>query len=213
MKRSFSLLPVLGIGVVLAIVFFKVYGVVSRPAVPLQVSATIDHFAPGVAIGSTLKDSRKKLSEAHWVQHLGFVGGIDSREFTLVRLAPAADSRRKRNADDGALVESVEMVSVRGDVISNTMVDLGIVFRSGPKDGCIIPATDAMPYRRVQYWTTPSDRGGIAVVTDWTFTPSTSTAGVNVWSMVAWAGPFKGTETLLAKFDSRPCLEVAPPST
>jgi hypothetical protein len=210
MNRSFSLLPVLGIGVVLAIVFFKVYGVFSRPAVPLQVSATIDHFAPGVAIGSTLKESRKKLSEAHWVQHLGFVGGINSHEFTLVRLAPAAESRQKRNADDGALVESVEMVSVRGDVISNTMVDLGIVFRSAPKDGCIIPTTDAMPYRRVQYWTTPSDRGGVALVTDWTFTPSTSTAGVNVWSMVAWAGPFKGTETLLARFDSRSCLEIAP---
>jgi hypothetical protein len=26
--------------------------------------------------------------------------------------------------------------------------------------------------------------------------------------MIAWAGPFKGSETLLAKFDPRPCLQI-----
>jgi len=111
-------------------------------------------------------------------------------------------------SDDRALVESVELVSVRGDAIPNTMLDLGIAFRGSPKDGCIIPGADDMPYRRVQYWTTPGDRGGVALLTDWTFTPSTSTGGVAVWSMVAWAGSFKGSETLFARFDSRPCTEV-----
>ena len=207
------MLPVLGIAVLLAAGFFIIYGRVTRPDVPLQVSATVEHFAPGVAIGSTLKESRKKVFDARWIQDLGFVGEINSPDFALIRLAPPADARHKPNADDRAVVESVELVSVRGGSMPNTMSDLGIVFRTSPKDGCIIPGSDNMPYRRVQYWTTPKDRGGVALVTDWTFTPATSTAGVAVWSMVAWAGPFKGSETLLARFDSRSCLEIAPPST
>jgi hypothetical protein len=204
--RPLFLWPLLGIAA--AVVFFKIYGRFTRPDVPLPVSATVEHFAPGVAIGSTVQASKKQLRDLRWVQHLGFVGVLDSREFALVRLTPAADARLKVYGDDRALVESVELVSVRGDAMPNTMADLGIVFRASPKDGCIIPGTDNMPYRRVQYWTTPGNRGGVALVTDWTFTPSTSTGGVAVWSMVAWAGPFKGSETLLARFDSRSCPEI-----
>jgi len=209
-NRPFFALPAfaIAIAIALAVVFFKIYGHFTRPAVPLPVSATVDHFAPGVAIGSTMQASKKKLDDVHWIQHLGYVGALRGRDFALIRLAPAADARHKVRGDERALVESVELVSVKGDRLPTTMSDLGIVFRSSPKDGCIIPGREDMPYRRVQYWTTPSDHGGVALVTDWTFTPQTSTAGVAVWSMVAWAGPFKGTETLLAKFDSRSCLEI-----
>jgi hypothetical protein len=202
----FLLVIVVAIAVVVA--FFKIYGRITRPDVPIQVSATVENFAPGVAIGSSVKASKKKLGDVRWIHHLGFVGVLDRHDFALIRLAPAADARHKVYGDDRALVESVELVSLSGDAIPTTMVDLGIVFRGSPKDGCMIPGTDDMPYRRVQYWTTPSDRGGVAMVTDWTFTPSTSTAGVNVWSMIAWSGPFKGSETLLAKFDSRSCLQI-----
>jgi hypothetical protein len=208
MKRPFFMLPVLGIAAALAFGFFKIYGLFTRPDVPLQVSATIDHFAPGVAIGKTMSESRKKVYDARWVQHLGYVGELDSPEFALIRLAPAGDARHKPRADDRALVESVEFVSVRGDAQPKTMLDMGIVFRSSPKDGCIIPSTDDMPYRRVQYWTTKTDRGGVALITDWTFTSQTSTAGIAVWSMVAWAGPFKGSQSLLAHFDPRSCLAL-----
>ncbi|HMG11677.1 MAG TPA: hypothetical protein VK571_00745 [Gemmatimonadaceae bacterium] len=201
-------LLVIVVAIAVAVAFFKIYGRVTRPDVPLQVSATVENFAPGVAIGSSVKASKAKLGDVRWIQHLGFVGVLDRHDFALIRLAPAAAARHKVYGDDRALVESVELVSLSGDAISTTMVDLGIVFRGSPKDGCIIPGTDDMPYRRVQYWTTPSDRGGVAMVTDWTFTPSTSTAGVNVWSMIAWAGPFKGSETLLAKFDARSCLQI-----
>jgi hypothetical protein len=204
--RPLFLWPLLGIAA--AVVFFKIYGRFTRPDVPLPVSATVEHFAPGVAIGSTVKASKKNLRDLRWVQHLGFVGVPDSSAFALIRLAPAADARHKLYSDDRALVESVELVSVKGHAIPDTMLDLGIAFRGNPKDGCIIPGTDDMPYRRVQYWTTPGDRGGVALITDWTFTPATSTAGVDVWSMVVWAGPFKGSETLLARFDSRPCPEI-----
>jgi hypothetical protein len=196
------------VAIAVAVAFFKIYGRFTRPDVPLQVSATVENFAPGVAIGSSVKASKKKLSDVRWIQHLGFVGVQDRHDFALIRLATTADEQHKIYGDDRALVESVELVSLSGDAISNVMVDLGIVFRGGPKDGCIIPGTDDMPHRRVQYWTTKSDRGGVAMVTDWTFTPSTSTAGVNVWSMIAWAGPFKGSKTLLAKFDPRSCLEI-----
>ena len=202
------MLPVLAIAIGAAVIFFKIYGHFTRPDVPLPVSATIEHFAPGVAIGSTLAASKKKVFDPRWIQELGFVGEVNSREFSLIRLAPGGEARHKARGNDGALVESVELVSVKGDAFPNTMADLGIVFRSSPKDGCIIPSTEDMPYRRVQYWTTLSDHGGVALVSDWTFTPSTSTAGVAVWSMVAWAGPFKGSETLLAKFDARSCMDI-----
>src|SRR4051812_10467320 len=78
MKRPFFMLPVLGIAAALAFGFFKIYGLFTRPDVPLQVSATIDHFAPGVAIGKTMQESRKKVYDARWVQHLGYVGEINS---------------------------------------------------------------------------------------------------------------------------------------
>ena len=208
MKRPFFMLPVLGIAAALAFGFFKIYGLFTRPDVPLQVSATISHFAPGVAIGKTMSESRKKVYDARWVQHLGYVGEINSYEFALIRLAAAGKARHKPFADDRALVESVEFVSVNGGAEAKTMLDVGTVFRSSPKDGCIIPSRDDMPYRRVQYWTTKADRGGVALISDWTFTSETSTAGIAVWSMVAWAGPFKGSESLLAHFDSRPCRDI-----
>ena len=207
MKRSF-ILPIVAIAVVVVVVFFKIYGRVTRPDVPLQVSATIDHFAPGVAIGTTLGESRKKLYDMRWMQHVGWVGEINSNEFAVIRLAPGVEAREKERADDRAILESVEFISAKGEAFANTMSDLGIVFRSSPKDGCIIPRLEGMPHRRVQYWTTPQDRGGVALVSDWTFTPETSTAGVAVWSMIAWAGPFKGSETLLAQFDPRSCLSI-----
>jgi hypothetical protein len=208
--RPFFLLPTLGIAIAIGMVFFKIYGPLARPEVPLPVSATVEHFAPGIAIGSTMKESTKKLRAIRWTQHVGFVGalGDGGGDFTQARLFPAIEARRKPIGDDDARVEAVELVSVRSSVIPTVMFDLGVVFRSNPKDGCIVPSTDEMPYRQVQYWTTRNDRGGVALITDWTFKSTSSTAGVVVWSMLAWAGPFQGSKTLLARFDPRSCLDI-----
>jgi hypothetical protein len=59
----------------------------------------------------------------------------------------------------------------------------------------------------VQYWVTRRDLGGVAVITRWGGDTATS-GGVNTWSLVAWAGPFKGSETLTAPFDPHACSET-----
>jgi hypothetical protein len=207
--RQFLFFTAIGLAIVIAFIFFRIYGPLAGPEVPLPVSATVEHFAPGIAIGSTMKESTKKLRGIRWMQHVGFIGAIDGK-FTQARLFPSLEARRKPIGDDDARVEAVELVSVRGSGIPTTMSDLGIVFRASPKDGCIVPSTDEMPYRRVQYWISPNDRGGVALITDWTFKPASSTAGVAVWSMLAWSGPFQGSKTLLAQFDPRSCVVVAP---
>ena len=85
-------LLVIIVAIAVSVAFFKIYGRFTRPDVPLQVSATVENFAPGVAIGSSVKASKKKLSDVRWIQHLGFVGVQDRHDFALIRLATTARS-------------------------------------------------------------------------------------------------------------------------
>src|SRR6266513_681241 len=96
------LFPVLGVAIVIAVVFFTIYGPAARPDVPLPVSATIDHFAPGIAIGSTMKESTSKLRGVRWTQHVGYVGALDGGDFIQARLFAPIEDRRKPIGDDDA---------------------------------------------------------------------------------------------------------------
>jgi hypothetical protein len=208
-QRPFLMFFIIAIAASMAIVFFRVYGRLNKSVVPLPISATIDHFAPGLAIGQTVKENTGKLLEARWVRGYGYVGGLPADSgFTHARLLLGPGDREKADANDDAPVEAIELVSTRSDALTQVMIDLGIVFRRAPKDGCIIPISEEMPYRRVQYWTTRNDLGGVALVTDWTFKKATTTGGVVVWSMMTWKGPFQGSKTLVAKFDPRSCFDV-----
>ena len=208
-SRPFFFFPVLAIAVVVAILFFKVYGTVSRPDVPLPVSATIDHFSPGLAVAKPAKESLRALIGARWVRDVGYVGAISGDRFAQARLYVESGERSRATGRDRAVVEAVELVSVSGKDMAGVMSDLGIAFRGVPKDGCLVPADDAMPYRRVQYWTTRADRGGVAILSEWsTKDRATPGQGVAVWSLYAWAGPFQGTRTLRARFDPRTCLDL-----
>src|SRR5205823_3767173 len=94
------LFPVLGVAIVIAVVFFTIYGPAARPDVPLPVSATIDHFAPGIAIGSTMKESAGTLRGVAWTQHVGYVGALDGGDFIQARLFAPIEDRRKLIGDD-----------------------------------------------------------------------------------------------------------------
>jgi len=68
--------PVIGIVLIIAVVFFVVRKRTHRVDVPLQVSETVSHFAPGVAIGSSVKQSTGKLAGVQWVPRVGYVGSL-----------------------------------------------------------------------------------------------------------------------------------------
>src|SRR6185503_4247570 len=144
------------------------------------------------------------------VRNAGFVGAMmNDRGFTHARVIPSPDERAKPVGDTKARVAAVELVAERSDSIAPVMFDLGIAFRGSPKDGCIMPSADGMPHRRVQYWVTPQDKGGVALLTDWTLGETTAPSQVVVWSILLWSGRFEGGKTLMANFDPRSCMEVA----
>src|SRR6185503_14622027 len=111
----------------------------SEPEAPLPVSATITHFAPGMAIGSTVEENARVLRRATWVRNAGFTGPLlNDRGFTHARLILSPDERSKPTGDMKARVAGVELVAERSDSITGVMFDLGIAFRGSPKDGCIM---------------------------------------------------------------------------
>ncbi|MDB4906568.1 MAG: hypothetical protein JWO05_1352 [Gemmatimonadetes bacterium] len=208
--RPFSL-PALGIGIACAIGFFRVYGYFTRPEVPRPIAATVEHYAPGVAIGTSVRRSTKRLTGMRYVRYVGFVGTLPRNNdgFGQVRLLLSPTDRAKPIGDEDARVDAVEVVGNSGSDQAMVMTDLAMLFRGMPKDGCIAPATEETPYRRVQYWTTANNRGGVALITDW-ITPGNPGAGngVAVWSLLAWSGAFDGSKTLRAGFDPRSCQAV-----
>src|SRR5256885_8734837 len=146
--RPLFLFPALAIAVVIAIAFFKIYGRATRPPAPVPVSATVDHFAPGVAIGSTVKASSAQLRGVSWVPKVGFVGTLPPNlQFAQVRLYVSPEERAKAVGTEDAEVESVELVSAKSEEMSRVMSDLTIVFRTAPKDGCITPVYEDAPVR------------------------------------------------------------------
>src|SRR5215471_2319099 len=55
---KFLSIPAMVFGVALAILFFNVYGAMSRPSVPLPVAVVVGQFAPGVEIGARVTEAR-----------------------------------------------------------------------------------------------------------------------------------------------------------
>jgi hypothetical protein len=203
-----SVLPALALGVVLAIVFFKVYGFLSRPDVPAQVASALAHFSPGVAIGRPAGPSVDSIADAQWVPNVGYVGTLNGTSpFVHARLFVSVPERSRPTGDRDAIVEGVELVSTTSDALPNMMLAVATRFRGQPVDGCIVPASEDAPHRRVQYWSTAKDRGGIAILNDWTSAGPRGSTTV-FWSMMLWSGPFRGSNTLLANYDPRTCMDI-----
>ena len=181
----------------------------TKPEVPLAVAATLEHFAPGIAIGSTVAENSRSLRTVRWTPNAGHVGPLKSdRGFTQARLLVDPKDMGRPNGDDKSRVWAVELIAERSDSIPNVMIDLGIAFRGSPKDGCILPSVDGMPPRRVQYWSTRNDQGGVALITDWGEGKHKGPSKVVVWSIFAWSGPFQGSSTLYSNYDPRMCFHL-----
>jgi len=207
-KRPFFMIPVMLTAVALAVVFFQVRKRFAAPAVPIQVAATIGHFAPGVGIGSSMKDASTAFADVRWVPQVGYVGRVKEGPFVQVRLYPDAETRKKPSGDLKSRVQQVEFLSTSNLGMGRVFSDLARVFRNGdPLEGCITSVSVQFPARRsVMYWVTKSDQGGVALIYDLDARVDNKPAPL-VWSMIAWSGPFQGSPQLHAAFVKRRCTD------
>jgi hypothetical protein len=170
-----------------------------------NVRLAIGNFGGGLALNVPLSENAAHASSLEWVQHVGLVGRAQgSGFFEQVRLYPDAEARAKPAIDSSALVRVIELVSATSANLQT--IELGLMgqFRGAPKQGCIVPAGADTPYRDVRYWAAPDSAGGIAILQDWDYKPAAPTEQV-LFSVLAWSGPFRGTETLMSPFDPRAC--------
>src|SRR3954462_8329383 len=106
--RSFFF-PAVGIGVFLSIVFFKVYGPLTRPGVPRPVSSAISSFVPGVEIGKPVKEI-KGMPSPYWVPHLGYVSDVARADLVQARYLMPPELRANDLGDPHSPVDAVELV-------------------------------------------------------------------------------------------------------
>ena len=213
--------PAFIVGTGLAIGFFKIYGVVTRPDVPTPIAVIVGQFAPGVEIGAKVSEASRVVANMTYVPHLGFVGIPREREtnlpndgkvrFAQVRLLVDEDARLKLKLDPRkARIEAVEVVSVEDGAAREIGNALQYAFRRGPSIGCLTAATDDAGYRQVMVWTTPSLRGGIALISDAGEKGSPRYPGLMITSVIAFTGKFDGGRTLRGIYSDGACDTPTP---
>ena len=203
--------PAVAIGIGLAIGFFKIYGRLTRPAVPYPVAASVQSIVPKIVIGEPARTSAAALQAPRWIAHLGFVGHVPGNtQFDVARLYVGSADLSSAQPPSDAPLEAVELLSSKNTGWYRRLgANLEGAFRGPPKRGCISPGREELPYREVSYWVTPNDRGGVALIFDYDKAKEPRHPDLFVWSMFAWRGPFRGSETLHARFDARDCFTVA----
>jgi hypothetical protein len=154
-----------------------------------------------------------------YVPHLVFVGVPGQREtnlpnegrvrFTQVRLLVDEEARRKPKLDPRkARVEAVEVVSVEDGAAREIGTALMYAFRKAPQIGCLSAATENGGYRQVQVWTTPNQRGGVALISDFGASGSQRYPGLIITSVIAFTGEFNGGRTLRGIYNDSACDTV-----
>ena len=210
--------PAALLGIVCAIVFFKIYGVLTRPDVPAPVAMIVGQFAPGVEIGAKVDEARHRVAGMTYVPHLGYVGLPGQRDtnlpggnrvaFAQVRLLVDEKARAQTKPDPKkARIEAVEVVSVEGHAWSEIANALNLVFRKGPKLGCVT-SSDEESQRDVQIWTTPNERGGVALFAE-LGSINERYPGLHMTHVLAFRGKFAGSETLLGNYRDSSCATLS----
>jgi hypothetical protein len=215
-------LPAAVLGIALTILFFKLYGVITRPSVPLPVSVVIGQFAPGVEIGKSVTDARHGVAAMTYVRHLGFVGVPNSHgpnmpdggtiDFAQVRLLIDEPSRTQVNPNPARTrVDAVEVVTAnRGAQTLLNELFTGML-RRAPREGCLHTA-DPSRLRTVQIWTTPNERGGFAMTSDYRRGRIGYAADPGLTNLLAFVGKFQGARTLRADYSDANCSQIAEPT-
>jgi len=219
----FLSIPAAVLGVALAILFFNVYGAMSRPSVPLPVAVVVGQFAPGVEIGARVTEARHGVAAMSYVPHLGYVGVPQSKtpntptgrtvNFSQVRLLLDQRTRSQASPDPAkARVDAVELVTADAAATDDITALITNVIRRLPREGCL-KTPEAGRLRQVHLWATPNDRGGIAVINDFYIGTPTLEHGPYMTNVLAFVGKFEGGRTLRGNYTDATCTEVeAPPS-
>ena len=207
MRSRFPLFQTVGIAVAVAMVFFVVYGWATRPAVPAPIAAILRAYAPGVTLGVKATASLPAMRDVSWVRGVGWIGvpAGGAGEFDQIQLLPAV-GLASGNADAKRMVITNVRLLSHATTSQDVLLRIAAAFRRPPRQGCLTPSDPALPLRQVQYWTTPNDRGGAALLFDWS--PAVRTGGVvqpEVWSLMLWTGRFEGSATLRAPFVPGQC--------
>src|SRR5437763_11944944 len=182
--RLFAI-PATIVGVAIAIVFFKLYGMLTRPDVPRPIAIIVDQSAPGVQIGASIYDARHAVAGMTYVPHLGFVGLPGQRDsnlpgngvvrFAQVRLLLDEKTRVQPKPDQKhAHIDAVEIVSTDPSATSQLTEAFIMLWRKQPRDGCLSTSGEGH-LRDVHIWSTSNDRGGVALISDFRTTPAFST--------------------------------------
>lgn len=211
-------IPATLIGIAIAILFFKVYGIVTRPDVPRPVAIVVDQFAPGVSIGAKVADVRHSVAAMTYVPHLGYVGIPGSRgmnlpngytvKFAQVRLLLDEQTRRLPNPNPAKTrIDAVEIVSGESNAASDIGQALSMTFRRPPREGCLRTADDDR-VRDVQVWATPNERGGLALIADHRVFPRDRAKGPQMTSVIGFVGKFDGGRTLRGNYMDASCSLV-----
>jgi hypothetical protein len=209
-------------GIALAIVFFKVYGLLTRPPVPRPIAIVVDQFAPGVQIGAKVADMRHSVAAMTYVPHLGYVGMPKSAganmplgfyvNFLQVRLLLDERTRRQPAPDPAkARIDAVEIVSADPGAAAEISTAFLGIFRRPPRDGCLRTSrsSDEGRFRDVHVWVTPNERGGLALISDFGASKSSLSRTPVMTSVLAFTGKFDGGRTLRGDYTDASCTLVA----
>ena len=213
-------IPALLIGIAIAIVFFKVYGLITRPAVPMPVATIVSAFAPDVEIGARVSDAKHGVAAMTFVPHLGFVGVPNSHgantptgrtiNFSQVRLLLDERTRSERNPNPAkARVDAVEVVTGDASAADDIGTAIAAVIRRVPIMGCI-KAPDEDHLRQATVWITPNERGGVAMISDFFVGNPSPSHGPYMTNVIAFVGKFDGGRTLRANYTNAACTQVSP---
>jgi hypothetical protein len=216
-------IPALVIGVAIAILFFKIYGLITRPAVPVTVAAIVREFAPDVEIGAKVSDAKHGVASMTYVPHLGFVGVPNAHgpntptgrtvNFSQVRLLLDERTRSERNPNPAKVrVDAVEVVT--GDASATDDIGAAIMtaIRRLPIEGCLKAPADEDRLRQVRVWITPNERGGIAMINDFFIGTPSPTHGPYMTNVIAFVGKFDGGRTLRGNYTNETCTQISRPT-
>ncbi|MFL5616063.1 MAG: hypothetical protein ACJ796_20525 [Gemmatimonadaceae bacterium] len=226
--RLFAI-PATIVGIAIAIVFFKLYGMLTRPDVPRPIATIVDQFAPGVHIGATVFDTRHSVAGMTYVSHLGFVGMPGQRDnnlpgygvvrFAQVRLLLDEKTRAQPNPNPkDARIDAVEIVSIDPSATSQITNAFIMLTRTPPREGCLQTSEEGR-LRDVHVWSAPNDRGGVALISDLGTTPTSPATPTSytppgvptLTSVLAFSGKFEGGRTLRGKYTDASCALVQQP--
>jgi hypothetical protein len=204
-------------GIALAILFFKLYGMVTRPDVPRPIAIIVDQFAPGVQIGAKVFDMRHSVAAMTYVPHLGYVGNPGQRDtnlpgygvvhFSQVRLLLDEETRAQPNPNQKrARVDAVEIISIEPSASTQIASTFVMLSAKPPRDGCLRTSEEGH-LREVHVWSTANERGGVALMSDFqTEAPSyTARRPPTITSVLAFSGKFDGGRTLRGNYVDASC--------